>query len=336
MNAVTVWLDPDMFSRTPRELVGNGALRASAFRYSSGVEGLRIDNGVGHIVVLPFVGQQVWRAEMYGRPLTMISTFDEPIDTTDYLAGNGAYFVHCGGSAMGNPSPADGHPLHGEMPFARHSQVALEVVGGTITVRGGFTSRVSFGPYFSATTSVTVTEGSGMLESRATITNLSREPRPLMYLAHLNFRPAIGGTVVDTLRPGLSTTTRAGFDLDRPFDELLAPGVRVEPEIVQHVPAAADAKGWVTTRQLHPDGSADVVAHRSPDLTHTLRWLRRSPDDDAFGFALPATAEADGLAEETRKGNVRNYAPDESLSVQILHGVEPAQTTTPPTEWSST
>lgn len=326
MKPVIVRLDPESFGTAPRELVRHGELRATAFRYGSGVAGLRIDNGIGHVIVLPFVGQQLWHVEMHGRPLTMVSTFDEPVDTTDYLAGNGAYFLHCGGSAMGNPGPLDEHPLHGELPYARHIGVELIVAEGAITVRGGFTHRVSFGPYFDAQTSVIITEGSGMLDSRARITNLSREPRPLMYLAHLNFRPAVGGSVIDQLSEGRSATTRAGFELDGRVDELLRPGIRVEPELVQTVPAAPDADGWVTTRQRHVDGSEDVVAHRSPDLTHTLRWLRRSADDDAFGFALPATAEADGVAEETRKGNVRLYRHDESLTAHIRHGIEPNPT----------
>ena len=320
---VTVRIEPSLFGPVPRELLAAGDLSVTLFRYGSGVEGIRIDNGVGHIEVLPFVGQQVWRAEFHGRPLAMVSTFDEPVVTTDYLAGNGAYFIHCGGSAMGNPGAGDDHPLHGELPTARHGDVELVVDGDALTVRGGFTHRVSFGPYFSATTSVTITAGSSVLESTATITNRSGEDRPLMYLAHINFRPAVGGTVVDDLPAGLLPTTRAGFVPDGPLDALLLPGARVEPELVQSIPSVPDSDGWVTTRQQHPDGSADVVAYRSPQLTHTIRWLRRSADDDAFGFALPATAEADGLAAETAKGNVRLFGPGESLVAQIRHGMEP-------------
>ena len=347
---VTVRLDPTMFTTAPRVLLEHGALRVTVFTYGSGIDGLRIENGVGHVDVLPFVGQQLWRAEFHGRPLAMATTFDEPVVTADYLSGNGAYFLHCGGSAMGNPGDSDDHALHGELPYGRHSGVELEVAAGTVTVRGGLTHRVSFGPYFSAVTSVTVTEGSGVIESRATVTNLSREPRPLMYLAHINFRPAVGGAVLDTLAAGSRPVTRDGFlmgtdrvhvtaaDLDDgtvPFARLLEPGVRVEPEVVQTIPAVPDADGWVTTRQRHADGSTDVVAHRSPDLTHTLRWLRRSADDEAFGFALPATAEADGFVAETAKGNVRNYGPGEALVAHIRHGIEPENSSTP-TERSMT
>ena len=341
---VTLRLVPDMFGAVRRELLVRGDLRVTLFRYESGIEGLRIEHGVGHVDVLPFVGQQLWRAEFHGRPLAMTSTFEEPVVTTDYLSNNGAYFVHCGGSAMGNPGVSDEHPLHGELPNARYSGVVLVVGDDRITVRGGVTHRVSFGSYFSAVTSVTVTEGSGVLESRVELTNLSGEARQLMYLAHINFRPAVGGTIADRLVPGRRPVTRADFELgtDRvpvdaaqlddgtvPFDRLLEAGMRVEPEVVQSVPAAADADGWVTTRQHHPDGTADVVAHRSADLTHTLRWLRRSADDQAFGFALPATAEADGLAAETGKGNVRHYGPGETLVAHIRHGIEPVQGSIP-------
>lgn len=49
---------------------------------------------------------------------------------------------------------------------------------------------------------------------------------------------------------------------------------------------------------------------------------RGSADDDAFGFALPATAEADGFTAESAKGNVRQYEPGASLVASIRHGAE--------------
>jgi hypothetical protein len=89
----------------------------------------------------------------------------------------------------------------------------------------------------------------------------------------------------------------------------------------------------VQTRQLHPDGSADIVAHHSPHLRHVVRWLRRSADDQAYGFALPASAGPDGLLAETAAGRVRLFEPGASLTAVIDHGMTPpggTHTPTPP------
>ncbi len=119
MDEVVLPLDQASFREAPVVLLEAGAISVTAFRYASGIAALRIQNAVGHLVVLPFRGQQIWDAHFHGRRLTMQTAFEHPVDTTDYLAGNGAYFIHCGGSAMGNPGPEDEHPLHGELPAAR-------------------------------------------------------------------------------------------------------------------------------------------------------------------------------------------------------------------------
>ena len=69
--------------RSSFETVSAGLLswrvHCSAFRYDCGIEALRICNARGEIIVLPFKGQQIWRAGFDGRDLTMHSMFDEPV-----------------------------------------------------------------------------------------------------------------------------------------------------------------------------------------------------------------------------------------------------------------
>lgn len=325
----------------PRRLLVDGqGFRLESFVFPSGVEALTIETATLALVVLPFTGQQVWRARAFDRELTMRSTFDEPVVTDRYLENNGAYFIHCGGSAMGNPGPGDEHPLHGELPNARLTSCELELdpAAGTVRLTGRMTHRVSFGAYFGAELSLLVHRDSAVLESTARLTNLSAEPRPLMYLAHINMRPAPGGAIEEDLEPTGRIVTRSDVtctiagvprtfsaaDVDAgavTMSELLGHGVRVEPEIVQTVPSRV-VDGWKTVRQRHPDGAVDVVTFTGDDLTHTLRWMRRSADDDACGFALPATAEADGFLAETAKGHVRWYGPGDSLVATIRHGAE--------------
>ena len=62
-----------MFNEKERILCQFDTFSITTFRYESGVAALRIINARGEIIVLPFQGQQVWRAKFDGRELTMRS-----------------------------------------------------------------------------------------------------------------------------------------------------------------------------------------------------------------------------------------------------------------------
>ena len=94
-----------MFNEKERPLCQFDAFSITTFRYKSGVAALRIINARGEIIVLPFQGQQVWRANFDGRELTMRSMFDEPVFTREYLENYGAFMIHCGITGLGAPGP---------------------------------------------------------------------------------------------------------------------------------------------------------------------------------------------------------------------------------------
>ena len=103
-------LRQEFFSETERTFLRHGELSVSLFRYGTGVAGVRISNARGEIVVLPFQGQQIWDARFDGRTLTMKSLFTEPQATRDFVATYGAFLLHCGITAMGNPGPQENLP----------------------------------------------------------------------------------------------------------------------------------------------------------------------------------------------------------------------------------
>ncbi len=297
-----VRLDEAQFRERERVLAACGSLVASTFRYETGVAGLRISNGVGEIEVLPFQGQQIWRARFLGRELAMGSTFPEPVPTTDYLSTYGAFFLHCGVTAMGNPSAQDTHPTHGELPNAPYRQAEL-VIGVDEGVRfmavsGEFRYAVAFGAHYVARPVITLRDGSTQLTVEITIENRASSPLELMYLAHINYRPIDNATIVDT---------DARSDPEN-LREML-PGRRFDPEIVLTVEPKADERGWAHSMQVHPDGTADFVRHRPDHFGHALRWISRNGDREALGLLLPATAEAEGYLAERAKGNLRMLEP---------------------------
>lgn len=328
MNSTTVELRPEHFTESERLLVTHGEMTASTFRYGTGVAGLRLANSAGYIDLLPFQGQQIWDAVFQGRSLTMGSMFPEPRATTDYLSTYGAFFIHCGMTAMGNPGEGDFHPLHGEIPnapFTARLLVGDDGNGPFMALTGEYRHTVAFAHNYVATPTVTFRAGETRIGVELVVENLMRRPMELMYLAHINFRPVDGSVLVDAVPDDLDhirvrTAVPSNMTQSEEHKRLLADvlanpavhrriGRSIDPELVMTLTYPADQTGWAETMQVHPDGGADFVRHRPAELPKGVRWTTRTGDQEAIGIVLPATAEPDGYTAEKAKGNVLMLAP---------------------------
>jgi hypothetical protein len=350
MTATTIHLYPHMFGEKERTLVEHGPFSASVFRSENGVCGLRLGNGAGELVMLPFQGQQIWSATFDGRNLTMQSMFDQPRPTRTYLETYGAFLLHCGFLSMGVPDPAagDSHPLHGELPNAPYTAAYLALGedhrGQYLSLGGRYRHTVAFSANYEAEPVVTLYAGESRFTVDMAITNLKRTPMHYMYMAHVNFRPVDNGRLICTapsdpdhvrVRTKIPTHVAptpeylaflAALQAEPAQHEVLKPGLAFDPEMVFYLDYMADGDGWAHTMQLHPDGSADYIAHRPAQLDHGVRWICRTPDQDALGMVLPATAEPEGLAAEKAKGHLKSLAGGETfvaeLEIGVLDGAE--------------
>jgi hypothetical protein len=342
MPATSIHLLPSFFTQHERLLVEHGSLTASAFCYDSGVGALRISNDQGELVLLPFQGQQIWSAEFGGRNLTMRSMFDQPYPTTDYLRTYGGFLLHCGATAMGVPAGEDNHPLHGELPNAPYEKAWLtageDERGAYLSLSGEYRHTVAFSTNYVAHPEVRLYAGAATFSVSIRIENLKRSPMELMYLAHVNFRPVDNGRLVysapstpDCVRVRRSIPSHVhplpGYvefieELAQHPErhELLAPGLAFDPEVVFFIDYLADASGWAHSLQVHPDGSADLISHRPEQLSRGVRWICRTPDQDALGICLPATAEPEGYHAERAKGNVRVLPAGETVRFDMVAG----------------
>lgn len=323
-------LAPGQFGTRETVLAEQGELSASIFAFPSGVLAVRLKNALGHLIVLPFQGQQIWDAEMCGRRLTMKSMFDQPAPTQDFLLTFGGFLLHCGATAMGVPSPEDKHPLHGELPNAPYRSATVlfgedEELGRFVGLTGFYRHTVAFNYNYSAVPIVKLYEGSSIFRTSMTIHNLKATPMPLMFLEHVNFRPVNQGKLVQSVICD-SANMRVRAEVPdfmsvppgyKEFLQLLQreparhltfePDLVYDPEVVFYLNYLADERGWARTMQIHPDGSADVVRHRPDQLNRGVRWICRTADQDSLGIE-PGTAEVEGFAAEKRKGNLR-YLP---------------------------
>lgn len=336
-----IHLSKAQFEAQETLLVQHGELSASGFRFPSGVEAVRLKNSRGELTLLPFQGQQIWRASFDGRELGMRSMFEQPYPTREFLATYGAFLVHCGATAMGVPGPEDTHPLHGELPNAPY-QTARLVVGADeggeyLALTGSYRHQVFFNYDYVAQPVTSLYAGSTLFDVSMTVTNLKRSPMPLMYLAHINFRPEDNARLYYTAEVTPEhVRVRANFPpfmqvepKFRQFAESLRaaperhhvfePGLAYDPELVFYIDYLADVNGWAHTLQIHPDGSGDVMRHRPSQLKRALRWISRTPDQDALGFE-PATAEGNGFAAEKEKGNLEYLAPGQAFHCDMQMG----------------
>jgi hypothetical protein len=343
----TIHLTPGCFGERKRLLVEHGALAAKTFRFDNGVCGLKLKNELGHLVMLPFQGQQIWDAAFGGRTLTMKSMFDGPNATRDYLETYGGFLLHCGATAMGVPTGEDTHPLHGELPNAPY-QKAYVVVGedetGTYIGLGGqYRHTVAFSYNYVAEPLVKLYAGSSIFTVSMDVRNLKKTDMELMYLAHANFRPVDNGRLVYSapctpehvrVRKSIPSHVRPGPGYREFLQELgehpekhhvLKPELVFDPELVFSIDYLADADGWAYSLQVHPDGSADYVAHRPDQLKIGVRWICRTPDQDAMGLVLPATAEPEGYHAEKAKGNMVVLAGGETFHLDLELGTVTAE-----------
>jgi hypothetical protein len=337
---VRIELDRHAFTDAERLLCSMHGLTVHTFRYASGVAALRLTSARGEIVVLPFQGQQIWSARFDGRDLAMRSFFPEPVATERYLENYGAFFIHCGLTAIGAPGPQDRHPLHGELPNApfQSAWLTLDEAAQSATVSGSYTHAVAFSTHYRATATVAMRSDSAMLDIGLTVENLKRTPMDLMYLAHANFRPVDGGRLVYSA-PYTPAAVRVRQSIPAHISpppgyaallgELAAdptphhgiqPGMGYDPEVVFAIDMLADEQGWAHALQRLPDGRADYISYRPAQAAKALRWMCRTPDQDALGLVLPATAGDEGYTAEKARGNVIALAGGHSWQIGLRAG----------------
>ena len=338
-----IHLRREFFGAREQVIVEQGELSASTFVFESGVHAVRLRNSQGELVMLPFQGQQIWSAHFGGRNLTMKSMFDQPNRTQEYLRTYGAFLIHCGFTAMGVPAEGDDHAVHGELPNAPYESatIVLSQVDGvpTLALTGSYRYTVAFSTNYVATPCVTLAAGASLFDIELRVANLKETPMEYMYLAHVNFRPVDNGQLVYSAHPTPETvrvrrsipshvTPGPGYvEFIEEVGEfpqrhhLLKPELTFDPELVFTIDYVGDADGWAHSAQVHPDGSADYIGHRVAELDFGVRWICRTPDQDALGIVLPATAGPEGYTAEKVQGRIKTLPAGATWSCAMRAGV---------------
>jgi hypothetical protein len=320
--AIRIDLAAVQFGETEKSLTEAAGFKISTFRYSKGVEALRIQNTRGEIIVLPFKGHQIWRCVFDGRDLTMKSMFEEPVPNVPYLECYGAFFIHCGATAMGAPGPTDRHALHGELPNAPYQKgwIIIDEAKGTCSIVGTYQYTVAFSYNYLATSTHVMGADSTLLDVSLAVENLKKSPMDLMYLAHANFRPVDDGELFYSA-PATPEAVRVRRSIPAHvtplpgYPEFLADLVRnpslhhtlksdlaFDPEVAFMIDMKAGKDGFAHALLRRPDGTSDYMRYRPEQCPQCARWICRTPDQDAIGMAFPTTSGLEGYAAEKKNG----------------------------------
>lgn len=336
--SVRIALLPEAFGVVERPLVAADAGEITGFRYSSGIEALRVRTDRLEMVVLPFTGQQIWRLAIDGEDLTMRTMFDEPLDVPVFGLSYGPFLMHCGLAGMGNPGPGDTHPPHGELPLARYQSAFVEAghdeAGPWLAISGEFVHRVSHTLHYGFVPRITVRPGSPVLDVEAVIENRRATAFDYQYLCHVNWAYGPGELVQPVPMPGdwfvlypdagADEATRRFTDAiaaDPAASNRLAADDHIVPEYVALTRPLADAAGWATYLLQRPDGRAACVAFEVAHLPYGIRWISRTTDEAAAGFCLPGTSHHLGRARATADGMLRTVPARGRVEMRMRVGL---------------
>jgi hypothetical protein len=340
----SIRIEEHYFTEKEKRVLEYDGMSAMLFTYPSGVRAVRLDTDRGYVVVLPYMGQQIWDAGMDGRRLTMGSMFSYPKHTDFFLHTYGCFMMHCGALRMGAPGPDDSHQLHGELPCALYRDVDIlfgtDSQGSFLGITGLYEYDMAFTAHYRATPSVTLRKSSTLIDIMMNIENRSKYSMELMYMCHINYRPADQGRIVQSLpwdpeHMVLRTRIPEHISVSDSFlkfmDQLkddpsltaiLKPEDEYKPEIAIFMNSPrTDNDGLCHFMHVHPDGEADYVVFSPELMDHPTRWVMRTGEQEALGIALPSTCDPEGYMAEKQKGNIKRIAGGASVKLAVKTGV---------------
>jgi hypothetical protein len=343
MDEVKILIKKEFFSSNTKNILNFGSLKAEIFKYSTGVEALKLYNNLGYIIQLPFRGQQIWSAVFEDRVLTMKSLFDEPRNVDSFLLTYGCFLMHCGALRMGCPGPEDDHPLHGELPYACYDKAWLvageDDNGKYIGLTGLFEHNVAFADKYFAIPTTKIYENHSVINVEIVIENKSNYPMELMYMTHINFRPVEGGEIYQcfdwskeniVVRESIPQHVSVGNEYKNFISKIFEnPSVTKKikandiynPEVVMFIKnPKIDENNLTHYLQVNPNGTSDYVSYNPKIFDHASRWIVRNKNQEALGIALPGTADAEGYLKEKEKGNIKQIPPNVSKKFNVNVG----------------
>lgn len=337
-----IHLRKDMFQETAFCLLETDGLSVHLFRYSTGVEAVKLQNDLGYLLILPFMGQMIWDAQFEGHDLKMESMFSEPQNADDILGTYGCYMYHAGILRNGNAdpnAPEDTHALHGEFPCAKAQNAYIELGENFVSLTSEYEYIKGFGDHYLATPNVTLFRDSSLFDMEMNVKNLASNPMDVMYMMHMNNAFIQGAKIhqmadftqenmkIRDVIPSHVTPNQAWLDfmaeakINPSITEILDQPQSFDPEVVYFIKnLKVDAEGNTHLFMEYPEGGGQYCSYDPSILTHLTRWILHNGDQKVAAFALPGTCDPDGYTSEKKKGHILKLEPSQSFSFHVKAG----------------
>jgi len=344
MELTKVNFKPSFFGDRPIELVRDGELSAAAFRYETGVCGLHIKNQHCNMVVLPYMGQQIWFAEFEGKNLTQKSIFDQPQNTTKFGDNYGGLLLHCGLTNINCAEEGEDYPLHGELPFADYPEtytgIGRDEKGKYLAVGGTYVYRNSQEYHWAYSPELRLYDDASVLEMHIDIHNRRQSPLDYMFMCHMNWLAVDGSRLVYSAKkdkehikpdpPELKGDSPRAVRM-REFSKKLMEDPMIldvldfktqccDPEMCINVKYEADENHWAHAMQVMPGGDACYVGFCTTELPYALRWFCCTGDESGVGIALPTTGTNRSTAYQKEHGYYNTLDPEEHAGIRFDFG----------------
>ncbi len=326
------------FTDKPSIILQSEDFKVTAFKYTSGVEGLRVENNKGYVTILPFLGQMIWDAEFCGHNLKMENMFSEPKPVKTVIETYGCFAFHSGLISNGCPSAEDTHALHGEMPCASMNSAWLTLSGNKIAIQGEYEYVMGFGHHYRATPAVTLQANSSLFDIEMSVTNLASEPMPLQYMCHMNYAYVDNASLTENI-PAAAIKLRESIPGHvKPTEQWLAFNESIksgavklnvldqpemcDPEIVFFMDNLTQYAAEPEFKMTGPDGTTFVTRFKSAELNYATRWILYNGSQKVGAFVLPATCRPEGFLAAKGNNTLIMLAQNETRHFRVTTGVE--------------
>lgn len=336
-----ILLDKNFFTNESKHIFSNLNFKVTLFRYSSGIEGLTIENSQGYITLLPYMGQIIWDAKFKGIDLCMKNMFSEPKKAKCIIDTYGCFAFHSGILSNGCPSAEDTHIMHGEFSCAPMDRAWLEIENDSVSLVSEYEYCQGFGYHYMAYPKVTLKAGETKFSIQMKIKNLTSIEMPIQYMCHMNYAYVDNGKIISNFSQSVFKLRESIPAHVKPTPQWLAYNEEIkknqqkgetltilnhsemyDPEIV-FMADGIDRYGEQAIFEIDsPKGYGFKTEFSTKDFTSATRWILYNQDQQVAAFVLPATCRPEGFLAAKKSNTLVYLKPQEEKIFKVETGLK--------------
>ena len=298
-----IYLQRSFFAENAKTIMENDEFKVNLFKYSSGVEAIEVTNSRGKIIVLPYMGQMIWRVEFDGIDLT--------------------------------------HPMHGEFCCADLDTTWIEFSEDEVIIGGEYEYCQGFGFKYLARPSVSLKANATNIKISMQVKNLTSVEMPLQYMCHINHHYVDKGEFKANIPdeafklresiPSHIKPTKEWFDYTDEIKKAQVEGKTLtkleNPDLYNtEVVFLADRLDKYTDEAVveinSPEGYGFKTQFSTKDFKYGTRWIMYTPEQQVSSCIIPGTCRPEGFLAAKKAGSLLMLQPDEEKTFSVITGLK--------------